>query len=280
MLGEALRWHGLVARFERRFDESLAALEQAAAAFQRAGDLGGQARTALASAVTLRAIGRLDAAEAELAEAQRLASASDLHVLTPRIAGNLAEIALQRGDWEAAEARFARALAAAEAIGDRKALALTLGGAGDLALARGSLDEADGRYARAEALFSSLGSRYVHGIRLHRATVTLLRGEVARARALMTAFVAEPGRDALGLAQAWIGLALAAAREGRWADYDAALAAAGAQVGQARETRPVLITLLRAAGAAARVAGEVARAEQADVQVAAHERRLSAARPV
>lgn len=279
VLGEALRWHGLVGRFERRFDESLAALEQAMAAFRRAGDLGGQARTALACAVTLRATGRLDAAEDELAEAERLAIASDLQVLMPRITGNLAEIALQRADWPAAQARFGRALAAAEALGDRKAMALTLGGAGDLALAQDRLDEADGHYARAEALFASLGSRYVHGVRLHRATVGLLRGDpaVRPYRPYMASFVGETHRDPLALAQAQLGLAVCAGREGAWQEFDRAIAAAVTHVAQARETRPVLVQLLRVAGETARVAGEVARADSVAAIAGAQAQRL---RPV
>ena len=274
VLGEALRWHGLVGRFERRFDESLAALEQAMAAFRRAGDLGGQARTALACGVTLRAIGRLDAAEDALAEAERLAIASDLHVLMPRIAGNLAEIALQRGDWQAARARFARALAAAEAIGDRKAMALTLGGAGDLALAQGMLDEADGHHARAEALFASLGSRYVHGVRLHRATIRLLRGDTAAAQGFMAAFVDEPGRDPLTLAQAQLGLAVCAGRAGRWQEFDAAITDAAGQIVQARETRAVLVQLLRVAADTARSAADELRAWQVTAIADAQAQRL------
>ena len=277
VLGEALRWHGLVARFERRFDESLAALAQAAAAFARAGDGGGRARTALATAVTLRALGRLDAAEAELADAERLAAVSGLGVLLPRIAGNLAEIALQRGDWEAAEQRFTRALAAAEAIGDRKAIALTLGGAGDLALARGRLAEADARHARAEALFASLGSRYVHGVRLHRATVALLRGEVARARAFMAGFVDEPRRDALDLAHAQLGLALCAGREGQVAQTEALLAAAHAQLARVGETRRVIVLLLQAIAAALSEASAPGLAAEVAAQAQAHEARLHAA---
>jgi len=274
VLGEALRWHGLVGRFERRFDESLAALELAMAAFRRAGDLGGQARTALARGVTLRAIGRLDDAEVELAEAERLAIASDLHVLMPRIAGNLAEIAMQRGDWREATVRFARALAAAEALGDRKAMALTLGGAGDLALAQGQLDEADGHHARAEALFASLGSRYVHGVRLHRATIGLLRGDTAAAQVFMAAFVAEPGRDPSALAQAQLGLAVCAGREGRWEAFDVSIAAAAAQIAAARETRPVLVQLLRIAAETAQDAAEALRAWQVTALADAQAQRL------
>ncbi len=274
VLGEALRWHGLVGRFERRFDESLSALERAMAAFRRAGDLGGQARTALACGVTLRAIGRLDAAEDELAEAERLAIASDLHVLMPRIAGNLAEIAMQRGDWHEATARFARALAAAETIGDRKAMALTLGGAGDLALAQGKLDEADGHHARAEALFASLGSRYVHGVRLHRATIRLLRGETAAAQVFMANFVGEPGRDPLTLAQAQLGLAVCAGRGGQWQEFDAAIADAAAQITKARETRPVLVQLLRIAAQTAHEAADALRAWQVTAIADAQAQRL------
>lgn len=277
VLGEALRWHGLVGRFEHRFAESLAALDQAAAAFERARDAGGQARTALARAVTLRALGRLDEAEAELVAAGRFAAASELSVLAPRIAGNLAEIALQRGDWAAAEARFTTALAAAEAIGDRKALALTLGGAGDLALAQGKLDEADGRYARAEALFASLGSRYVHGVRLHRATITLLRGSIAPARRYMAGFVDEPGRDPLGLAHAQLGLALGAGLEGQLAELEVRVAAAARHLERVGETRRVIVLLIQAIADAVARAGGWTRALELRALAQAHEARLHAA---
>ena len=276
VLGEALRWHGLVARFERRFDESLAALAHAAAAFERAGDAGGQARTALARAVTLRATGRLDAAEAALVAAERLAAASELSVLQPRIAGNLAEIALQRGDGPAAEVRFAAAFAAAERIGDRKALALTLGGAGDCALTQSKLDEADAHYARAEALFASLGSRYVHGVRLHRATVTLLRGAVAPARSRIAELLGVSGRDPLNLAHAHLCLALCACLEGQVRELDAELAAAEAELARAGSTRRVIVLLLQRAGEAAAGVGESERAARLQAQAQAHEQRLHA----
>jgi len=277
VLGEALRWHGLVGRFEHRFEESLGALDQAAAAFERAGDAGGQARTALARSVTLRALGQLDAAEAELVAAGRHAAAAELSVLSPRIAGNLAEIALQRGDWAAAETRFTTALAAAEAIGDRKALALTLGGAGDLALAQGKLADADARYARAEALFASLGSRYVHGVRLHRATVTLLRGSIAPARRYMAGFVDEPGRDALGLAHAQLGLALGAGLEGQLAELEVRVAAAGRHLERVGETRRVIVLLLQAIADAVARAGGWTRALELRALAQTHEARLHAA---
>ncbi len=276
VLGEALRWHGLVARFERRFEESLGALTQAAAAFERAGDPGGQARTSLARAVTLRALGQLDAAEAELVAAGQLAAASELSVLLPRIAGNLAEIALQRGDWAAAGTRFATALAAAEAIGDRKALALTLGGAGDLALAQGKLEEADARYARAEALFASLGSRYVHGVRLHRATVTLLRGSIAPARRFMLGFVDETGRDPLDLAQAQLGLALGAGLEGQLSEVEVWLAAASRHLERVGETRRVIVLLIQALADAIGRAGGWTRAQELKALAQTHEARLHA----
>lgn len=276
VLGEALRWHGLVGRFEHRFEESLGALDQAAAAFVRAGDAGGQARTALARAVTLRALGRLDEAEAELVAAGRLAAASELSVLAPRIAGNLAEIALQRGDWAAAEQRFTTALAAAEAIGDRKALALTLGGAGDLALAQGKLEEADACYTRAEALFASLGSRYVHGVRLHRATITLLRGSIAPARRYMAGFVDEPGRDALGLAHAQLGLALGAGLEGQLAELEVRVAAAGRHLERVGETRRVIVLLIQAIADAVARAGGWTRALELRALAQAHEAKLHA----
>ncbi|MBK9754485.1 MAG: AAA family ATPase [Nannocystis sp.] len=276
VLGEALRWHGLVARFERRFAESRAALAQAAAAFERAGDLGGQARTALASAVTLRAVGELDAAEAELSAAERLARGCGLTLLLPRIAGNLAEIALQREDWGAAETRFSQAMAAAEASGDRKALALTLGGAGDLALLLGRLAAADEHYARAEALFASLGSRYVHGVRLHRATVRLLRGEPEAWR-FLAEFVATPGRDPLEVGLAQVGLALAAGQAGKWVAFDAGVAAAEAALAKVGEARPVIVQLLRAAEAAARAGGEGERAGRTAALAEAQTRRLRVA---
>ena len=274
VLGEALRWHGLVGRFERRFAESQAALVQAAEAFRRAGDVGGQARTALASAVTLRAIGAIEAAEAALATAELLARSCGLTLLLPRIAGNRAELALQREDWAAAEIRFAEATAAAEASGDRKALALTLGGAGDLALLQGRLAAADECYARAEGLFASLGSRYVHGVRLHRATVKLLGGEREAAQGLLREFVAAPGRDPLELGLAQVGLALAAAQAGRWLAFDTALAAAELALARVGEGRPVVVRVVRAAGAAARSGGEDARAGRAEALAAAQTRLL------
>ncbi len=263
VLGEALRWHGLVGRFERRFAESQAALVQAAAAFARAGDVGGQARTALAAAVTLRAVGALDAAEAELAEAERLARSCGLTLLLPRIAGNRAELALQREDWGAAALRFGEAIAAAEASGDRKALALTLGGAGDLGLLSGRLAAADESYARAEALFASLGSRYVHGVRLHRTTVKLLRGEREAAQVLLREFVAGKGHDPLHLGLAHAALALAAGQAGRWLAFDAGIAAAEQALAQVGEGRPVIVRVLHEAEAAARACGEHERAARA-----------------
>ncbi len=276
VLGEALRWHGLVGRFERRFAESQAALVQAAAAFARAGDVGGQARTALAAAVTLRAIGALDAAEAELGEAERLARSCGLTLLLPRIAGNRAELALQREDWGAAALRFGEAIAAAEVSGDRKALALTLGGAGDLGLLSGRLAAADESYARAEALFASLGSRYVHGVRLHRTTVKLLRGEREAAQVLLREFVAGKGHDPLHLGLAHAGLALAAGLAGRWLAFDAGIAAAEQALAQVGEGRPVIVRVLHEAEAAARAGGEHERAARAGALALAQTRWLRA----
>jgi tetratricopeptide (TPR) repeat protein len=262
VLGESLRWHGLVARFERRWDESLAALEQAAACFARVGDPEGQARTALAHAVTLRALGRLDEAEAALASAERLATGSELFVLLPRIHGNWAEIALQRGDLAAAEARFARAIAAAEDSGDRKAQALTFGGAGDLALARGRFAEADDHYRRAEALLVSLGSRYVHAQRVRRATVELLRAGGKDVAASLRDTVGRPDRDPLIRAEAHLGLALAAARGQDWAEVDAQVTAGEALLAAVGESRPVIVQLLEAVAGAVASGGEAGRADR------------------
>jgi tetratricopeptide (TPR) repeat protein len=272
VVGEALRWRGMVARFERRWDEALAALAEAAGCFAAIDDAEGRARAALAQAVTLRALGRVDEAEAALVDAERLARARELFVLLPRILGNLAEIALQRGDLEAAEKRFVRALAAAEAIGDRKALGLTLGGAGDLALARDKLAAADEHYRRAEALFASLGSRYVHGLRLRRATLDLLRGETQAGHAGVQAFLAGPDRDPLLLAEAQLGLAVVAARRGEPAAFDDALAAGEHLLAAAGEARRVLVRLLEAAAAAT----DGARADRARAAATAHAARLVA----
>ncbi len=275
VLGESLRWHGMVARFERRWDESVAALEQAAACFERVGDPEGQARTALAQAVTLRALGRLDEAEAALAAAERRATTSELFVLLPRIFGNLAEIALQRGDWAAAELRFGRAIAAAEDSGDRKAQALTFGGAGDLALARGRFAEADAHYRRAEALLTSLGSRYVHGVRVRRSSVELLRGASTPAAPLRDC-VARTDRDPLARAEAHLGLALAAAREQAWADVDAQVTAGERLLTGIGETRPVIVQLLEAVAAAVTGAGEAAQGDRLRVLASTQAGRLDA----
>ena len=158
--------------------------------------------------------------------------------------------------------------------GDRKALALTLGGAGDLALLQGRLAAADECYARAEGLFASLGSRYVHGVRLHRATVKLLGGEREAAQGLLREFVAAPGRDPLELGLAQVGLALAAAQAGRWLAFDTALAAAEQALARVGEGRPVVVRVVRAAGAAARSGGEDARAGRAEALAAAQTRLL------
>jgi len=277
VLGESLRWHGLVARFERRWDESLAALEQAAACFERVGDPEGQARTALAHAVTLRALGRLTEAEAALAAAERWATASELFVLLPRIFGNLAELALQRGDLAAAELRFGRAIAAAEDGGDRKAQALTFGGAGDLALARLRFAEADGHYRRAEALLVSLGSRYVHGVRVRRSSVELLQG-AASAAAPLRDCVARADRDPLTRAEAHLGLALMAAREQAWAEVEAQVAAAERLLIDIGETRPVIVQLLAAIAEAVTPVAEAGRRRRVQTLADAQAARLDVGR--
>jgi tetratricopeptide (TPR) repeat protein len=247
VLGEALRWRGLVARFERRFAESLAALAEAAECFARAGDGEGQARTALAQAVSLRAIGQTDEAEARLAEAERLARARGLLVLLPRVLGNLAEIALQRGDWPEAQVRFARALEAAEQVGDRKALALTSGGAGDLAFVTDDLAAAEAHWRRAEAVFASLGSRYLGGIRLNLAALELLRGRAGVAEPLRAATT---GRDPLQAALGHLALAVVAGSPGAVEEH---VAGAEVQLARAGEGRRVLVRLAdRAAEAAER----------------------------
>ncbi|HEY8378693.1 MAG TPA: AAA family ATPase, partial [Nannocystis sp.] len=237
VLGEALRWRGLVARFDRRFAESLAALAEAAACFERAGDGEGQARTALAQAVTLRALGRTDEAEARLRTAEALARARGLAVLLPRILGNLAEIALQRRDWPEAQVRFARAIEAAEQVGDRKALALTAGGAGDLAFVRDDFAAAEAHYRRAEALLAALGSRYLGGIRLHLAALDALRGQASAAAALQAATT---GDDPLQAALGHLALAATSQERAALAEH---LRGAAEQLARAGEVRPVLARL-------------------------------------
>ncbi|MBL8969795.1 MAG: hypothetical protein JNK56_04410, partial [Myxococcales bacterium] len=152
----------------------------------------------------------------------------------------------------------------------------TLGGAGDLGLLAGRLAAADGYYARAEALFAALGSRYVHGVRLHRATVILLRGEREAAQRLLQEFVAGTGHDPLLVALAQVGLALVAAQAGRWLAFDAGLTAAELALAQVGEGRPVIVLVARAGAAAARGGGEPGRAARAEALAEAQTRRLRA----
>jgi tetratricopeptide (TPR) repeat protein len=253
----------------------VAALEQAMACFERVGDPEGQARTALAQAVTLRALGRLAEAEAELAAAERRATA------VGAVRAAAADLRQPRRDRAAARRlggggiAVRRAIAAAEDSGDRKAQALTFGGAGDLALARGRFAEADTHYRRAEALLTSLGSRYVHGVRVRRISVELLRGATAQAAPLRDC-VARTDRDPLARAEAHLGLGLVAAREQAWAEVDAQVTASERLLTDIGETRPVIVQLLEAVAAAVSGAGEAAQGDRLRGLASAQAGRLDA----
>lgn len=247
LLGEALRFRGLEARFGGDLDASLGPLAESLRVCRAAGDVEEVARSELGFAVSLRALGRLDEAEGHLGAAVAIAEAEGLDVILPRCFGNLAEIALQRRRWADARHWFERAVAASEAVGDRKALAFNLGGLGDLALSQDHLEGAQGLYRRAEGLFSALGSRYVHGVRLNQAVVHLLRGRGPAARSLFVDHLAgQGGRDRLLEAQAHLGLAALAGEAGDLDGDDgleAHLRAAAARLAGVRESRRALVLL-------------------------------------
>lgn len=264
IVGDLLRLRGLAARFAGDHETSLGLLEDALARCERAGDREGAARASLALAATLRAIGRLDEAEANLACAVAEAEALGLDALLPRCYGNLAEIALSRDRWAEAHRWFDLARDAAEIAGDRKALAFTHGGLGDLAVDEGNLDAALAHYRRAETLFAAAGSRYVHGVRLNAALASLLRGRAAAAQRIFREHLArEGGRDRLLDAQAHLGLALLAAGEGAWAGdegWDGEVEAAARALAGRHEIRGILLLLIDRAAEVAEAAGERERA--------------------
>ena len=266
VLGEALRFRGLEARFAGEAEASLAPLEASRLACEAAGDDEEVARSELALAVSLRALGRLDEAERHLAAATARAEAGGLGVLLPRCLGNLAEIALQRRRYAEARGWFERAIAAAEAVGDRKALAFNLGGLGDLALAQEHLDAALSLYRRAEALFAALGSRYARGVRLNQAVALLLRGRAAAARGLLADHLAGPRGDRLLDAQAHLGLGLLAGEAGAWtgdAGAEGHVRAAGALVAGLVESRRAQVIVADRISKMAEGAGERAVAARA-----------------
>lgn len=180
VLGECWRWRGLVARFSRGLEESLAHLERARTCYAHVEDREGVARSLLSMAVALRGLQRLDEAQDALVQAVELASQSDFFVLLPRCFGNLAEVALQKGEYDRALERFERARHVAEDVGDRKAMAFAIGGQGELALIRGDLQLARGLWSRAEAMFDAVGSSYADVARAQLAALDLLDGHEAR----------------------------------------------------------------------------------------------------
>ena len=180
VLGECWRWRGLVARFSRGLEESLAHLERARTCYAHVEDREGVARSLLSMAVALRGLQRLDEAQEALVQAVELASQSDFFVLLPRCFGNLAEVALQKGEYDRALERFERARHVAEDVGDRKAMAFAIGGQGELALIRGDLQIARSLWSRAEAMFDAVGSSYADVARAQLAALDLLDGHEAR----------------------------------------------------------------------------------------------------
>jgi tetratricopeptide (TPR) repeat protein len=244
LLGEALRFRGLQDRFAGRLEASLPPLLESLRRCEDAGDHEEAARSALALAVSRRALGQLSEAERHLEDAVARCEAHGLNVLLPRCLGNLAEIALQRRRWPHARRCFERARDAAEAVGDRKAAAFALGGLGDLALAQDQLPLALAHYRRAEALFGALGSRYAHGVRLNQGLVHLLRGELEHARERFTEHLTRHrGRDPLLDAGAALGLAVLAAQADDPAAADAHLRAAESQLQGQPESRSALVRL-------------------------------------
>lgn len=178
VLGECWRWRGLVARFSTGLEESLCHLERARECYDRVNDREGAARCLLSIAVALRGLKRLDEAEESLVQAVELASRSDFFVLLPRCFGNLAEVALQKGEFERAMERFERAWRVAEDVGDRKAMAFAIGGQGELALVRGDYELSRVLWSRAKAIFEAVGSSYADAARVHLASLEVLSGDL------------------------------------------------------------------------------------------------------
>ena len=200
VLGECYRWRAQTLRFSGQLELSLAQLDEALACFERAQDLAGAARAHQSKAVVLRALGRLELAEDALSLAISLAERSDLFVLLPRCFGNLAQVALQRGQWAVARARFERALKVCAQVGDRKAAAFAWIGLAELALYEGpapDLEGADRALKLAVAGFEALGSRYARAARLDRVTLLALRPEGAGMQATAALALAAGGPGAL-----------------------------------------------------------------------------------
>lgn len=177
VLGECWRWRGLVARFATGLEESLAHLERAQMCYDAIQDREGVARCLLSMAVALRGLRRLEEAEQALVQAVELASTSDFFVLLPRCFGNLAEVALQKGELDRASERFERARRVAEDVGDRKAMAFAIGGQGELAMVRGEYEQSYALWSRAEAIFDAVGSSYARVARVQLAAVHVMRGQ-------------------------------------------------------------------------------------------------------
>jgi tetratricopeptide (TPR) repeat protein/tRNA A-37 threonylcarbamoyl transferase component Bud32 len=244
VVGECLRWRGLVARFAQDFETSLALLERAYARFQLADSPEGIARTALSMAVALRALGRLDEAELMLVGAIEAADSCGLYVLLPRCFGNLAEVSMLRGDWPKARQRFERAAQVASTAGDRKAQAFALTGQGDVAMTYQDWDAADARYAEAERLFSTLGSHYRHWARLERACVWVLADDPDRAEPHLRSFLSRhSGRDLHQDALAHLGLACVAGARDDWGGFGSHFGAAQNLLARTDASRPVFVQL-------------------------------------
>lgn len=154
--------------------------------------------------------GRLDRAEALLADALRIQEDIDERIARTATLYNLSTVALQRGDAPRAEALAAQALELADETGDvaARSYALTFHGAARAAL--GDADAARARLDEALARFASLGD--VDGtatVRLEQARVALAGGDAASA--IGHAEEAYRLADAHGLVpQAWRARRLAA----------------------------------------------------------------------
>ena len=118
---------------------ALACLEQAAATFREEGldrELG-SALTGMTNALIM--LGQLGEAEAAAVESRGIARATGALRMEASAVGNLAVVALRRGDQDKAEAGFHEAVKLFRRAGDEFAVVIGLGNLGELAVGAGTL---------------------------------------------------------------------------------------------------------------------------------------------
>lgn len=258
-------YRGRQARIAGDLGQALAALTDVERLASRLGDLALRARARWEMGSTLTDHGDLEQGERYARQALADFEAAGDPVGCAQAWQSLGELTKEAGRHTEAAVLLRQAEALFEECGSRWGMASAINSQGDVARYQGDLDEADALYRRARGLFRAIGSGAWSFPDFNLGLIELTRGHVQSARATlernMATFVRQGNRSAI--AGAHLALAVCAAREARWLEWDEHIREARALVRNTATVDEDTARTASLAGTTAEAAGELHRAVSA-----------------